>query len=121
MEQNKKEEEEDFEQLTFQKQENTVCALCLETITNFICVECLGEDIKKVLEFEKSELLRDFTDFHDNMAEQFSFFHNKDVCIKCRNTITVNVCMHCYINEVLTVFSEKDKKLESEIRSYFIG
>ena len=122
VEQNKKEEEEeDFEHLTFQKPDNTVCVLCHETVTNFICVECLGEDIKKILKFEKSELFKDFINFHEKTVEQFSFFHNKNVCIKCRNIITVDICMYCYINEVLELVSEKDKKLEREIRSYFIG
>ncbi|UCG95678.1 MAG: hypothetical protein JSV92_01350 [archaeon] len=118
MEQN---EEEEFGQLTFQKPEGIFCALCLEPVTNFICVECLGEEIKKILAFKKSGLTDEFRDFHENLVEHFSFFHNKDVCIKCRNVITVDICVHCYINEVIELVSGKDKKLEDEIRSYFIG
>ena len=83
----------------------TLCKICKEPIWNFLCVDCLAEDVRKAM---PEHLADEFSAFHRRFVRSFHSHYEHMYCIKCKNTNSVTVCPYCYLKEVFTVFSEKD-------------
>lgn len=88
---------------------NGMCNLCLESITNPICVRCLDKQVKSLL-----GKTRDYFRVHE-LTKDFDLFENRDVkCIICRNAS--GICPHCFGSEAL---KEINTKLRFTFLEYF--
>ena len=100
--------------------ETIVCKLCLETVTNSICADCLLVGVKKWLQSKaREDLLLELQEKHDNIKELTNSSQNGIVCIKCRNWITEAVCPCCYLREIHLWLSEINTKIAQEFEELF--
>ena len=88
------------------------CQLCMEAITNPICVNCLDRQLKTWFMgnkdyFAVSELRRDMELFESDGAN----------CIICGKENAV--CTYCFSDEVFTLLRERDKKISEDFRNVF--
>lgn len=81
-----------------------LCKICKEPIWNFLCVDCLAKDVKKVI---PKWLLKDFFLFHRRMVKNFHSYYDRTYCLKCKHESYVVVCPYCYLNEALSEMSKK--------------
>lgn len=88
--------------------EISLCKLCLEPISNFICVECLKKEIYHWLEFSKSNLAEDFKEIHITITKHFPADEIKINCLKCKEVVSTLVCPWCYVNEVFSWLFRKN-------------
>jgi hypothetical protein len=89
-----------------------LCKMCKEPIWNFLCVDCMGKDVRKVL---PEGLLKDFDLFHRRIVESFHSFYDHTFCLKCRHENPVVVCPYCYVKEMLSLFSGKEPILAKKV------
>ena len=83
----------------------TLCKICKEPIWNFLCVDCIAEDVKKVL---PKRSLKGFSAFHRGIVENFYSPYDHTYCLKCKHTNPVAVCPYCYLTEMLSSVSNKE-------------
>lgn len=88
------------------------CAICMESITNPICVNCLNRQIKSWFMNNKNyfvvnELTKDMNLFKEGGAK----------CIICRKDSSV--CTYCFSNEVFDLLNERDTELGERFRDIF--
>ena len=88
------------------------CQLCMEAITNPICVNCLDRQLKTWFMgnkdyFAVSELRRDMELFESDGAN----------CIICGETSAV--CSYCFGDEVFILLKERDVGLSERFRDVF--
>ncbi len=90
-----------------------ICKICKEPIWNFICPDCLAENIRKTI---PGSFLGRFSAFHSKFSAFFgSVFDAQEMCIKCGNPQTTAVCMHCYITEVLAWLKNESPQVEKHL------
>jgi hypothetical protein len=82
-------------------QETIICKLCLEPVTNFICVDCLLQDIHQwLLTKNQEQLYPAILHKHDTIKRTLlSSEVNKGECVICKNTSEL-VCPCCYLYEI---------------------
>ncbi|MCC7575007.1 hypothetical protein KO361_05425 [Candidatus Woesearchaeota archaeon] len=91
------------------------CVLCEEYITNPLCPECIGAQIKTWLLEAKPELI-DLLDLETSKLSQHLF--NKNFCISCKKDM--DVCSYCYTEHVLEWLEDKlSKELLSDFVKFF--
>lgn len=81
-----------------------LCKICKEPIWNFLCVDCIEKDVKKIL---PKGLLNDFGLFHRSIVESFYSYDDQTFCLKCRHPNSVVVCPYCYSKEMLSLISRR--------------
>jgi len=76
-----------------------ICQLCREPIWNFLCINCLGDNIKRWL---PENFCEQFSKFHTEIKNHFHTFiaDNYEPCIDCRKTSETPLCPYCYTHEV---------------------
>ena len=82
-----------------------LCKICKEPIWSFICVDCLAEDIGKVL---PHHIVSGFSAFHKEFSGHFHSDYDHEPCIKCRGINNVTVCPYCYLSEVIEKLFDRD-------------
>lgn len=73
-----------------------LCKMCKEPIWNFLCIDCLADDIKGVL---PSHLTQSFRKFHHDLKRYFYNRNHGTYCIRCGKPNPVAICPYCYLNE----------------------
>lgn len=98
-----------------------LCKICKEPISNFICIDCLKNEISERI----PEKLRDkFLDFHRNLSIHFNSKTSRFMpCLKCKLSSAPYICIYCYLNEVFSWFKENRliEKLRRNLRFDFEG
>ena len=94
-----------------------ICKICKEPIWNFICINCLAKNIRRIL---SEEPLKKFTDFHKKFLKHFHsksdrFFH----CLNCKLSNAPPICMDCYMYEVSSWFKNPDASIIKNIQKKF--
>jgi hypothetical protein len=88
------------------------CVLCEEYITNPLCPECVGEQIKTWLAETKPDLVS-LLDIETRKMSQHVFDENH--CISCKKDM--DVCTYCYTEHILDWLEDK---LPKENLSQFV-
>ena len=80
-------------------QEAIICQLCREPIWNFLCVDCIGDNVGKWLPPQYSQK---FTKFHQYLKKHFSTLtaDNFEPCLDCIKFNETPLCPYCYTHEV---------------------
>ncbi len=95
----------------------SVCKICKEPIWNFICINCLGNDIRRLLPDELSEK---FSKFHENFLRYFHSDYDELIsCLKCKLSDAPPICIDCYLNEIFTHFRHANDSVIKSIRKKF--
>ncbi len=82
--------------------ENTdaiVCQLCREPIWNFLCIDCIGKNVKEWL---PSAFSQEFGQFHQSVKSHFQTYvaDNYEPCLDCSKLNETPICPYCYTHEV---------------------
>ena len=82
-----------------ESQEAVICQLCREPIWNFLCIDCLSQNVEKWL---PKKLVNDFNKFHQTIKSHFHTFiaDNYEPCLDCRKFSETPLCPYCYTHEV---------------------
>ncbi|NIO22196.1 MAG: hypothetical protein GTN76_16085 [Candidatus Aenigmarchaeota archaeon] len=83
----------------------SLCKICKEPIWNFLCVDCIAEDVKKVI---PREAIENFSAFHRGFAGNFNSHYDHTYCLKCRHENSVTICPYCYLTEMLSMLSDRE-------------
>ncbi len=97
------------------KQEVTICRVCYDRISNFLCVDCLKESVVAWLNYTNSSYLIDeFLELDKKfvkifrLKESFESENEKTYCVKCKKYNSAPICVYCYLKEVYWWLFEKD-------------
>lgn len=99
--------------------ETTICKLCLEPIQNYLCADCLHDDVKKWLSAKSHSFAVQIESFDTKLKQHFSTKQNTEYCMKCRNEIKSAFCMYCYVKEVFQWIFFKDPWLAQKFVKLF--
>jgi len=98
----------------------TLCQMCKEPIWNFVCVDCIANDVRQWLPTQHT---KGFKTFHRLFTKHFDYNYvdarTYKYCIHCRNLITVPICPYCYTNEVYQWIRTRDGNLASLFTTVF--
>jgi hypothetical protein len=100
-------------------EEIIICRLCLENISNYICVDCLGNSVSKWIEAQDPNLLNDFKIFQEFLKNHFASFSETGKCVRCRNSNETAICPYCYTKEILSWLSTKSENLSKIFKKIF--
>lgn len=101
-----------------------ICQLCKEPIANFVCIECLAEDIRQWL---PGPLSLPFQTFMADLLLTFHYPHN-DVDehighakrgLVCSSKGRGSLCLYCYVNEVCQWLREGDGTVAERFMQVF--
>jgi len=97
----------------------SICKICKEPIWNFLCLDCLGEDISRWLPTEQTSR---FTAFHRSFVGHFitPVDATFDTCLKCRGVREAEVCSFCYLNEFMSWVNATEPDLASKLANSFV-
>lgn len=96
--------------------ELTICSICLEPIMNFICVDCLALQIRKII---PKELLERFDNFHSALINEFENSENSEFCVKCKQFKETAICPYCYIKETFFWIVDINEELAKKVVRIF--
>ena len=97
-----------------------ICQMCKQPVKNFVCINCIGADIKNWL---PSMHQRGFVEFHELISSQFSYeqgdLSGRSRCLLCERNEIRPVCSFCYTNEVFLWLTERDSNLAQVFSNVF--
>lgn len=109
--------------------EETICRLCKQPISNYICPNYLANHITKWM---PENISHEFTNFHRGFMKDMNrncdvdehdmkCRHGHFVCVSgnSKNGTRNVVCLHCYINEVFQWISLKNNRLSDRFMEIF--
>lgn len=102
--------------------ETTICRLCLEPVTNFICTDCLFENINKWLSLNspKSEELKVLVaGKHSDVRKLLSQDANTTICVSCHNRVSEIACPCCYVHEMHSIIRSADPEAARKFERHF--
>ena len=90
--------------------EASICRLCLEPVHNFICTDCLFQNVKKWVSHaipHKAEYVNALLNGkHDDIKKMLGNEQNRGVCMSCRQMVDEIACPCCYLYEMQSVIKE---------------
>lgn len=92
-----------------------ICKICKEPVWSFFCMDCLAEDVVRIL----PERIKDkFREFHSSLFQDFTSSDDLsfDYCLKCGVEKENPVCTYCYLNEAMAWLRGKNEKLAEKVR-----
>ncbi len=101
-----------------------LCQLCKEPIWNFVCIECLAEDIRLWLPGPLSSSFRRFTDvllftFHYSHNDGDHHLRHTARGFVCNSRGRGSVCLYCYLNEAYQWLKEEDTVMAEKFLNLF--
>ena len=93
-----------------------ICQICKEPIWNFLCIDCLKEDISKWL---PTRIAPVFKEFHSNFSSYFRSMTSHGLCMHCKSMKNKPVCPYCYTNEIYHWLKREDSDLASRFMKLF--
>jgi len=93
-----------------------ICKVCKEPIWNFLCLDCLGEDIAQWL---PSAYASRFAAFHRSFTGHFISTNDAafDSCLKCKSVREAEVCSFCYLNEFMS-WAKAEPELATKLNQF---
>lgn len=85
--------------------------MCLERISNFLCVNCLKESVTAWLLSAEPDLIPEFNELHQKLVKMFTTEEGNTFCVKCKQSNPTVLCVYCYAKEVFWWLFEKDFRL----------
>jgi hypothetical protein len=102
------------------EEDGLLCKMCMEPITTSVCVDCLRKNVRRLVGGQSNKLVKEFDTFHEAVVDGYSTFKgDSGSCIKCRGSLNVAVCPHCYINEMVSWAKKRNGLLAKTIQRYF--
>ena len=93
-------------------EEATICKLCLEPVSNFICTDCLFSDVRKWLFLvQHQELFPKILVKHNDIKSLIKLDANGAYCVKCKSEIGEIACPCCYLYEMFSILKEANQEL----------
>ena len=89
--------------MMYRNNETTICRICLEPVTNFICTDCLFDNIKRWVSQNSSkagELTLLLSGKHASIRNMLSQDANRAFCVSCKNQVDEIACPCCYLYEM---------------------
>ena len=100
--------------------EALACNICKEPAWNFMCMSCVGKDVR---EFLPQKLRKSYMGFHNSFSSHFDsaqlVLNGAVYCMNCRSTRESPVCPNCYTSEVFAWLEEKDSRLAKKFMKMF--
>lgn len=94
--------------------------MCKQSIKNFVCVDCIGTDIREWLPYMHQS---GFEKFHGLLTNQFVVDYDdtqgKTKCLQCRKIVKTPICSFCYTNEIFLWLNDRDSRLASVFTNVF--
>lgn len=101
-------------------EEATVCKLCLEPVSNFICTDCLFSNVTKWLVLvQHQELFPKVLVKHNGIKSLIQMDVTGTYCVKCRGSVGEVACPCCYLYEMYSIIQEKNQELAGDFEKYF--
>lgn len=95
-----------------------ICKICNDTMSSYICPECLSDDIMKWL---PREISLDFKKFHRFFSGLFG--NNEELitlnCVHCKEKRDATICPFCYVFAVSEWLEEKDRHVAKQLTGMF--
>ena len=89
------------------------CVICSEAITNPICLDCMEEGMEQWFATRNPSAIRDLKLW----TRVFDAYTHKGVkCVVCGRNM--NVCSHCYTEEMLDALEESIEDKESFVQAF---
>jgi len=89
--------------MAYRNMETTICRICLEPVTNFICIGCLFDNIKRWVSMNSTragELTVLISGKHASIRGMLSQDSNSSFCVSCKNQVDEIACPCCYLYEM---------------------
>ena len=99
--------------------ETTICKLCLEPVQNFICINCLFEDVSKWISNKNADELALKIARKNEYLKNFVNSDFGTFCIMCKKFVKEIACPCCYLYEIFLVIKDSDGKLAKEFEKFF--
>lgn len=107
--------------------EASICRICLETVTNPICSDCLFDNIRKWVSIETGRpdgLNVLLEGKHADIKKMLSHDHNRAFCVSCKKEVDEIACPCCYLYEmqslIKSVSPEISQKFEKDFNFDFV-
>lgn len=89
--------------MLYSNDETTICRICLEPVTNFICTDCLFDGIQRWVAEKSSR--PDVTRVaiagrNSSIKKMLSEGNNRSFCVSCKNQVDEIACPCCYLYEM---------------------
>ena len=102
------------------KAETPICKLCLEPVSNFLCSDCLFEDVKKWLVLKQNQqLFPKVWAKHDSIKSITHLDTNGSMCVKCKSGVGEIACPCCYLYEMFSILKETNEELAYQFEKHF--
>ena len=89
------------------------CVVCSEAITNPICLDCMKEGMEQWFAARNPSMIKSLRLW----TRVFDAYTHKGVkCVICGGNM--NVCSHCYTEEILDALGERIEDREGFIRAF---
>lgn len=93
--------------------ETTICRICLEPVTNFICADCLSDGIAKWISRYSTNpgwVGLAMKGKHEEIRRMLSHESNSNFCVSCKNWVDEIACPCCYLYEMHAMLKNIDSK-----------
>ena len=102
-------------------EETPVCQLCLETISNFSCAECLFQGVRKwIVSTKNQSLFTKILEKHNSIRPLINAGADEIIsCVKCKGSMDSVACPCCYLYEMYHLFKETDQQVADEFEKHF--
>lgn len=102
--------------------ETTICRICLEPVTNFICTDCLFRNIQRWVSINSSrpdELSLLLTGKNASMKQMLSQDANRTFCVSCKNQVDEIACPCCYLYEMHAAVKSAEPGIAQQFEKEF--
>ncbi len=106
----------------YKDSETTICRICLEPVTNFICTDCLFRNIQSWVSANSSranELTLLLTGKHASIKQMLSQDANRAFCVSCRENVDEIACPCCYLYEMHAVVKSAEPAVAPRFEKEF--
>ncbi|MBI4010117.1 MAG: hypothetical protein HY361_02905 [Candidatus Aenigmarchaeota archaeon] len=101
-------------------EETTVCKLCLEPVSNFICTDCLFSNVNKWLFLiQHQHLSPKILAKHNDIKSILRLDTDGAYCIKCKGNVGEIACPCCYLYEMYLIIKESSQELAGNFEKNF--
>ncbi len=97
-----------------------LCRICLEPVTNSICIDCLYEQTYDWIYRDSKHLISVLTGVHKKLSDIFGPTEdNIEFCIKCKQEKDNVICPYCYVRDLFSEFRKYDPVKAKEFIALF--
>lgn len=102
------------------QKETTICRLCLEPVTNYICSVCLFENVQVwLIQSNRTDLLEVVFSLNERIKQMIQQDENGAVCVVCKNEMYAVACPCCYLFEIYSLLRAVSLDLSNRFEKHF--